>query len=214
MVIYSDELCHWGVKGMKWGIRRYQNSDGTLTTAGRLRYAKKELKKDAKTERRYMRAEEKQIRKFYGPNAEAAYERYDTAGAKYAKAASKVSTVFGRKKKAAKLEEASKELSEAAANLSKQSADYNRIRKLYDADAASYRKKAEAIAQKYDVSVSDLVSEKTKKTGKNYVDTFVKTGATLADFPIIGTSYYNKKVASKDAATRRDLVEKESRDRY
>ena len=32
------ELYHWGVKGMKWGVRRYQNSDGSLTAAGRKRY--------------------------------------------------------------------------------------------------------------------------------------------------------------------------------
>lgn len=33
------ELKHWGVKGMKWGVRRYQNKDGSLTPAGRKRYA-------------------------------------------------------------------------------------------------------------------------------------------------------------------------------
>lgn len=31
-------LRHWGVKGMKWGVRRYQNKDGTLTDAGKKRY--------------------------------------------------------------------------------------------------------------------------------------------------------------------------------
>lgn len=36
----ENELTHWGTKGMRWGIRRYQNKDGTLTPAGRKRYAK------------------------------------------------------------------------------------------------------------------------------------------------------------------------------
>ena len=31
------ELVHYGIKGMKWGVLRYQNADGTLTTAGRMR---------------------------------------------------------------------------------------------------------------------------------------------------------------------------------
>lgn len=35
---YSDELYHHGIKGQRWGVRRYQNEDGTLTTAGKLRY--------------------------------------------------------------------------------------------------------------------------------------------------------------------------------
>ena len=36
----SDYLMHFGIKGQKWGIRRYQNPDGTLTAAGRERYGK------------------------------------------------------------------------------------------------------------------------------------------------------------------------------
>ena len=34
----SDELLHYGIRGMKWGIRRYQNEDGSLTDAGKKRY--------------------------------------------------------------------------------------------------------------------------------------------------------------------------------
>lgn len=35
-------LQHFGIKGMKWGVRRYQNEDGTLTPAGKKRYARME----------------------------------------------------------------------------------------------------------------------------------------------------------------------------
>lgn len=34
----DDELKHFGISGQKWGRRRYQNEDGTLTPEGRLRY--------------------------------------------------------------------------------------------------------------------------------------------------------------------------------
>lgn len=33
-----QELKHWGILGMKWGFRRFQNPDGSLTTEGRERY--------------------------------------------------------------------------------------------------------------------------------------------------------------------------------
>ena len=37
-VIVNGELYHHGIKGMKWGVRRYQNPDGTLTAEGIRRY--------------------------------------------------------------------------------------------------------------------------------------------------------------------------------
>ena len=41
----NDELYHFGVKGMKWGIRRYQNSDGTLTSDGKKRASERTQKR-------------------------------------------------------------------------------------------------------------------------------------------------------------------------
>ena len=41
-------LCHHGIKGMHWGIRRYQNPDGSLTAEGIQRYGKNTLKRSNK----------------------------------------------------------------------------------------------------------------------------------------------------------------------
>ena len=40
---YISELTHHGIKGMRWGIRRFQKKDGSLTAAGKKRYSPEEL---------------------------------------------------------------------------------------------------------------------------------------------------------------------------
>ena len=44
----NSNLNHSGIKGMKWGVRRYQNKDGTLTEAGKKRYDRDVQENNAK----------------------------------------------------------------------------------------------------------------------------------------------------------------------
>ena len=43
--VSRDSMEHFGIRGQKWGQRRFQNSDGTLTAAGKQRYNKGDLSK-------------------------------------------------------------------------------------------------------------------------------------------------------------------------
>lgn len=66
----EDYLAHHGIKGMKWGIRRFQNPDGTYTIAGRKRYgigdaekeAQRKAKAKAKAAKQKAREESKALR--------------------------------------------------------------------------------------------------------------------------------------------------------
>ena len=48
---YRDYLMHHGILGQKWGVRRYQNADGSLTPKGQKRYNKQQ-KKEQKIDRK------------------------------------------------------------------------------------------------------------------------------------------------------------------
>ena len=68
----DQELAHFGIKGMHWGVRRFQQADGTLTSAGKKRYStdrKTKLTESVESKKAHVEAMRKQAGEriqFYG----------------------------------------------------------------------------------------------------------------------------------------------------
>lgn len=87
----STYLVHHGIKGMRWGVRRYQNPDGSLTPEGLLRYRNKQESKEYEL-RKYaykLGGQKTSIGRYLGKRAEESYDNYRKAGEEYSKIESK-----------------------------------------------------------------------------------------------------------------------------
>ena len=199
---------------MKWGVRRYQNKDGSLTEAGKKRLLNREYRADKKTARTLKRnvAAGKKNMKMRGKLANENESVYKEANRQYTKALSKPS--FSKKKKLDRITEASDNLREASKAAEKTRGDLNRAERIYDADAAKYREHINKMTNKYSSKKIKQISTKQVDLGDHWTKEVIKTGITLADLPVIGTSYSGKYNARQEQKDRDRILNANANKRY
>ena len=142
----NDELMHFGVKGMRWGIRRYQNNDGSLTSAGRKRYGENlDINDKSRTNIAKIRKGE-------------AYRRLDIAKANNSTNSTRIAELQGRVRSAKRTERQMKKVDKGAKLAAKgQTITSNNV-KSYMAIAASTMA-SKGITMFLNSRMSDLSSE-------------------------------------------------------
>ena len=176
----TNELYHYGVKGMKWGVRRYQSQDGSLTPAGKKRYssnvveakaAYKQAKKDYN--QAFGKAYNRNIGSFspIKKHRDASTQRWEDAFDK-AETLNKAKAEYKQAKKLAK-DTYKKAENDAFARYEKSIADieknYKRGQMLSEKDQA----REAAVESQYRKDVAAAKTEYNRAMGKTYVDRVV-----------------------------------------
>ncbi len=176
-------LAHHGIKGMKWGVRRFQNADGSLTSAGKQRYGVDGGSGSGSSPKKLTRA------------ARAAYKRADAAQRAYNSSTAK------NAKKNAFDREVAEEWREAAKEDPKRKALYD---KYYREDMARAKKNA-AARKEYDDEWLEIrddqrkVGDRTQQyhdNAKKYWDN-MSTGKKIGTVALYGAFGAQQYVAAK-----------------
>ena len=222
------ELYHFGIKGQRWGVRRFQSPDGTLTAAGKARY--KAYKKDFKSYNklnRHVSASQKHLKE-EGVMLDRVRDKYLKENKNYEKAMRKSSGFLGLKgaEKAEKVANAQKNMDDAGSEYTKAAGTYGVAKKIADQDVKALRDHVSKMIRSYGKgSINELKTE-TVKMGQNKLqklmqgapksvifnkgrdtEEFIKTGKTLADMPIIGNLYTANYIAKREAELEKSRVE-------
>lgn len=181
--VNTDELYHWGIKGMKWGQRRYQNPDGSLTAAGRKRYMNSDGSLNEKGKKYYAKETERlkaeKARLNNQKRSAAKLSKLDQLRKENAElntqlngdTSKKTSKLFGKKKqseagqnKKKSVKDMTDEELDAAINRARKEDEYNRLRPEQVSTKTKFMNKL----------VNDVIAPAAINAGKNALDNALK----------------------------------------